>query len=83
MRAGGFTVARREHALSVKANVTVSLDEILSAILAMKDEDREWFIENLLAATNPEYLQSIEEARQDYREGRTVPAEELFGDALR
>jgi hypothetical protein len=46
----------------------------------MGEEDREWFLENLLAATSPEYLESIREARQDYREGRIITAEELFKD---
>ena len=61
-------------------NVGVSLEELVKALQEMDDEEREWFLENLLAATSPEYLKSIEKARKDYREGRTVSAEELFRD---
>lgn len=46
-------------------------DETVLALLAKKANDREWFIENLLAATSPGYLVSLEEARRDFREGRT------------
>jgi len=58
--------------------VGASLEELVKALREMDDEEREWFVENLLAATSPEYLKSIEEARNDYREGRTVsePLEE-------
>ncbi|MCL0076351.1 hypothetical protein M1O17_05795 [Dehalococcoidia bacterium] len=31
----------------------------------MDGENREFLVENLLAATSPEYLESIEEARRD------------------
>lgn len=43
-----------------------------------KMEERDFFLENLLADLSPEYLASIKEARQDYREGRTVSHEEAF-----
>ena len=39
--------------------VSVSLEELVTALREMKDEDREWFLENLLAATSPDYLKSI------------------------
>ena len=61
-----------------KLKMDVSLRDLVTALRDMPDEDREWFVENLLAATSPEYLRSIEEARQDYREARTVGGEELF-----
>ena len=35
-------------------------------------------IEDVLALSSPEYLESIEEARNDYREGRVKHLEELF-----
>ncbi len=69
-------MARTRRKPSVK--VQVSLDELVSAIREMSDEDREWFVENLLAATSPEYLKSIQEAREDYRRGRTVDGEALL-----
>jgi hypothetical protein len=62
----------------LKVEVGISIEELVGALRAMEEEDREWFLENLLAATSPEYLASIQEARQDYREGRVITAEELF-----
>jgi len=58
--------------------VNLSLSELISALKNLSLEDREFFLENLLAALSPEYLASIEEARQDYREGRTMSHEEVF-----
>ena len=60
--------------------VGISLEELVAALREARDEDREWFLENLLAATSPEYLKSIEDVREDYRQGRTVEAKELFKD---
>ncbi len=71
-------MAQRDGELMVK--VGISLDELVTALRAATDEDREWFLENLLAATSPEYLKSIEEAWADYRQGRTVEARDLFKD---
>ena len=56
-------MAPRDGELTVK--VGVSLEELVTALRAAGDEDREWLLENLLAATSPEYLRSIEEARED------------------
>jgi hypothetical protein len=44
----------------------------------MKKSDRLAFPEDLLAATSPEYLASIREAREDYRRGRVLSHEEVF-----
>jgi len=44
----------------------------------MKKSDRLAFLEDLLAATSPEYLASIREAREDYRRGRVFSHEEVF-----
>ncbi|MDP3012979.1 MAG: type II toxin-antitoxin system Phd/YefM family antitoxin [Candidatus Subteraquimicrobiales bacterium] len=38
------------------------------------------FFEDLLAATSPEYLESIKEARADYKAERTFDHEEIFGE---
>lgn len=62
----------------VEVKIGFSVRELISALQKLSDEDREFFIENLLAAISPEYLESIDEARRDYKEGRTVPYEELF-----
>lgn len=37
------------------------------------------FLEDLLAAASPEYVESIREAREDYRKGRVVGHEQIFG----
>ena len=62
----------------VKVKVDFSVKDLAAALRELSDEDREFFIENLLAATSPEYLESIKEARRDYKGGRTVPYAELF-----
>lgn len=38
------------------------------------------FFEDLLAATSPEYLKSVKEARNDYEKGRTFSHEDVFGE---
>ena len=63
----------------VKIKVKFSLNEIISAIKELGPEEKELFIENLLAATSPEYLESIKEAREAYRTGRITTHERLFG----
>jgi len=59
----------------VEVKIGFSVADLVAALRQLSDEDREFFIENLLAATSPEYLKSIEEARKDYREGKTTPYE--------
>ncbi len=51
--------------------VPISADEIIEAVKRMKKRDREAFIEDLLAITSPDYLQSICEAREEYKAGKT------------
>ncbi len=62
----------------VKIKVGFSLTEVISGIKELDPEDREFFIENLLAVTSPEYLESIRESREDYKGGRVISHEELF-----
>ncbi len=71
-------MAKKRTELTVK--VGVPLEELVAALRAMSDEDREWFLETLLAATSPAYLSSIQEAREDYRQGRSSDAREVFQD---
>ncbi len=66
---------------SIEVKVGLSLEDLVNAVRKLSEEDREFFIENLLAATSPAFLRSIKEARQDYKEGRTVPWEEAFQEA--
>ena len=53
--------------------------EIIMAVKKMKKKERDAFLEDLLAATSPEYLDSIRKARADYKAGRTKTHEEVFG----
>jgi hypothetical protein len=62
---------------SVKLDI--SPDEVIRAVKKMKKGDRDAFLEDLLAATSPEYLASIKEARADYRAGRVKSHSEVFG----
>jgi Mg/Co/Ni transporter MgtE len=51
---------------------------VIEAVKRMNKDEREDFLENLLAATSPEYLDSIKEAREDYRNGRIYSHDEVF-----
>lgn len=62
----------------IELKVNLSLNELIEVLKELDTEEREFFLENLLAALSPEYLKSIEEARKDYREGRTISHEEVF-----
>jgi hypothetical protein len=59
--------------------VGLSADLIIAAIKRMKRREREEFIEDLLASTSPDYLDSIREARSDKHAGRTKSLAEVFG----
>lgn len=60
--------------------VPISADEIIEAVKRMEKKDREAFIEDLLAITSPDYLQSIHEAREEYKAGKTKSHNEIFGE---
>ena len=64
---------------NLKIKLEFSLKDVISALEKLEPEEKELFIENLLAATSPEYLGSINEAREDYRAGRVSTHEEVFG----
>lgn len=64
----------------IEVKVPISSDDIIEAIKKMKKYEREAFIEDLLAVTSPDYLQSIKEARAEYKAGRTKSHKELFGE---
>ncbi|MCG3113847.1 MAG: hypothetical protein MCM46_18740 [Candidatus Manganitrophus sp. SB1] len=63
------------------ATVTLQVkpEEIITAVKGMKKRAREAFLEDLLAATSPEYLESIKQARADYKAKRVKTHEEIFG----
>ena len=62
----------------VEVKIGFSVADFIAALQQLSDEDREFFIENLLAATIPEYLESIDEGRRDYKEGKIIPYEKVF-----
>jgi hypothetical protein len=65
--------------MSRNIRIEIRPEEIIAAVKKMKKSERDDFLEDLLAATSPEYLASIKEARTDYRAGRTQTHEEVFG----
>jgi len=67
----------------VEIKVAISIKDVITALQGLNDEDREFFIENLLATTSPEYLESISQARRDYQEGRTAPFEEALQEQVK
>jgi len=62
----------------LELKVPISADEIIEAVKKMKKREREAFVEDLLAITSPEYIQSIKEARVDYKAGKTKSHKEIF-----
>ena len=64
--------------MSRNLRIEIRPEEIIAAVKKMKKSERDDFLEELLAATSPEYLASIREARTDYKTGRTQTHEELF-----
>ena len=64
----------------MELNVLISAEEIIEAVKKMKKPDREAFIEDLLAVTSPGYLQSVREARAEYKAGKTKSHKEIFGE---
>jgi hypothetical protein len=59
--------------------IEMNRKELIKAIKAMKKKERDSFLEDLLAATSPEYLASIREARADYKSGKVKTHAEVFG----
>ena len=58
--------------------VKISPEEMIQAVKKMKKKEREAFLEDLLAATSPDYLKSIRDARADYKAKRTKSHDEVF-----
>ena len=59
--------------------VSLSRQEIIGAVKSMKRRERDAFLEDLLAATSPEYLEGLEEARADHKACRLKTHKEVFG----
>jgi hypothetical protein len=59
--------------------IQIKPEEIIEAIKGMEKKKREGFLEDLIAATCPEYLRSIRESRADYKAKRVKTHGEVFG----
>ena len=66
--------------MAARVQINLQPSEIIDAVKKMKKKDGEAFWEDLIAATSPEYLSSIKEARADYKAGRTMTHKEIFGE---
>ena len=64
--------------MSTALKMEVDPQKIIDAVNKMKKHEREEFLEDLLAATCPEYLSSIKESRAEYVAGKTVNHDDLF-----
>jgi hypothetical protein len=58
--------------------IQVKPEEIIEAVKGMEKRKRDAFLEDLLAATSPEYLKSIRKARADYKAKRVKTHGEVF-----
>jgi hypothetical protein len=56
----------------------LTIGELRSLISDTVKEAMEDLIEDILALSSPGYLRSIEQARNDYKEGKVKSLEELF-----
>ena len=59
-------------------SIDISKSQIIAAVKKMEKEQREELIEDLIAEASPEYLESIREAREDYKQGRIFDHDEVF-----
>ncbi len=56
----------------------ITRQQIIEAVKKLSDDERDNLIEDLLAQASPDYLESIREAREDYRQGRVLTHDEAF-----
>ncbi len=59
--------------------IEVSPEAIIRAVKHLKKAAQRTFLEDLIAATSPEYLQRIREARRDYKAGKVKSHADVFG----
>lgn len=65
--------------MALALKMEVSPETIIRAMKGMKKSARRAFLEDLIAATSPDYLQSIRDARRDYKAGRVKSHADVFG----
>ncbi|MBC7093301.1 hypothetical protein H5T53_04785 [Candidatus Bipolaricaulota bacterium] len=66
----------------IEVTVGLAVQDLIAALKNMNTEEREDFIENLLAATSPEYLRSVDKATQELHGGCAEPDEQVVGSSL-
>lgn len=59
--------------------IEVKRDEIIEAVKRMKKAERDAFLEDLIASTSPDYLESIREARRQYKAKKVKTHAQVFG----
>ena len=65
--------------MALALKMEVSPETIIRAVKNMKKSARRAFLEDLIAATSPDYLQSIRDARRDFKAGRVKSHADVFG----
>jgi len=65
--------------MATALRMEVTSTTIINAVKKMKKKERLIFLEDLMAATSPDYLRSIREARRDYKAGKVKSHEDVFG----
>ncbi len=63
---------------STQLSLSVSPEQVITAVKQLDLPQREAFLEDLLAILSADYLDSISEARLDYQDGRIYSHEEVF-----
>jgi len=71
--------AQKEGQMLDSIKVEIKPEVIIAALNKMPKKERDSFLEDLLASTSPEYLESIKSARADYKAGRVRSHQEVFG----
>ena len=61
-----------------KIKMEIAPEILIQAVMNMKKKERESFLEDLLASTSPDYLESIKESREDYKAGRVKSHDDIF-----
>jgi len=64
----------------MKVTMEIKPEDIIESVKMMNTEERDAFLEDLLAATSPEYLKSIRQARSEYQTGKVKTHQEVFGE---
>ena len=57
----------------------LTVEELKTVIADTVTESMQDIVEDILALSSEEYLRSIQEARNDYKEGKVKSFEDIFG----